>query len=76
MKKQITTSVAASNDNNTPARPRSKLVNSIYRWIRINRTTSILRDLDDGVLEDIGINRDDIRNAAVKIIDQQDQPAA
>ena len=75
MKNQNNTSVVASNDN-TATRTLAKLVNSVQRRIRISRTTRLLEELDDGILEDIGINRYDIPAEAARIIDNDNRSVA
>ena len=75
MKKQLNTSAVASNDN-TATRTLTKMVGSVQRRLRINRTARLLQELDDGILEDIGISRYDIPAAAARIIDNENRPAA
>ena len=67
--------IAASNDDTTRT-ARFNPVGQIYRWIRISGVTSTLQQLDDRTLEDIGINRGDIRSYAENLIAKEQNPAA
>lgn len=76
MKKHSSTVPAASNDN-ARGRIRFSLINSVSRWIRINRTARTLQSLDDRILDDIGVSRGDIRDIAARMADNENRrPAA
>ena len=72
---KITRVIAASNDDTTRI-ARFNPVGKIYRWIRISGVTSTLQQLDDRTLDDIGINRGDIRAFAEDLISREHNPAA
>lgn len=65
----------ASNDDTIRA-ARFNPVSQLYRWIRISGVTSTLQQLDDRTLDDIGINRGDIRAYAEKMVKKEQHPAA
>ena len=72
---KFTRVIAASNDDTTRI-ARFNPVGKIYRWIRISGVTSTLQQLDDRTLDDIGINRGDIRAFAEDLISREQNPAA
>ena len=72
---KFTRVIAASNDDTTRI-ARFNPVGKIYRWIRISGVTSTLQQLDDRTLDDIGINRGDIRAFAEDLISREQTPAA
>ena len=72
---KFTRVIAASNDDTTRI-ARFNPVGKIYRWIRISGVASTLQQLDDRTLDDIGINRGDIRAFAEDLISREQTPAA
>ncbi|NDA07987.1 MAG: DUF1127 domain-containing protein [Alphaproteobacteria bacterium] len=68
-------SVVASNDNVGKVKPMSFAVN-IYHWIKISGIVSSLEQLDDRTLEDIGINRVNIRRFARDFVKNEGKTAA
>jgi len=71
----LTRSLVASNDNANKVKPLSFAVN-IYHWIKVSGIVSSLEQLDDRTLEDIGINRVDIRRFARDFVKNEGKTAA
>ena len=67
--------LSASNDNLTVKSSKS-FFKKLDRWIKVGGISRSLHQLDDRTLDDIGVNRGDIRAFAEKIVDNDNQNAA
>ena len=67
--------LSASNDNLTVKSSKS-FFKKLDRWIKVGGISRSLHQLDDRILDDIGVTRGDIRAFAEKIVDNDNQNAA